>query len=99
MTGHMVEASKPAPNEPELDEIMANHMIGNVETCVERGVDMIRRTNPAHIAFYFQLGTYDNKRAMKSLERFFTRVVPGIEKEIGPLARYPTSSPSLRSAA
>ena len=95
----MVEASKPAPNEPELDEIMANHMIGDVETCVQRGVEMIKRTNPAHMAFYFQLGNYDNKRAMKSLERFFTHVVPGIEKEVGPLAQYPTSSPGLLTAA
>jgi len=99
MTGHMVEASKPAPNEPELAEIMANHMIGDVETCIQRGIDLIRHTNPAHISFYFQLGKYDNKRAMKSLERFFTHVVPGIEKELGPLAQYPTSSPGLLTAA
>jgi alkanesulfonate monooxygenase SsuD/methylene tetrahydromethanopterin reductase-like flavin-dependent oxidoreductase (luciferase family) len=98
MKGHMVEASKPAPNEPELDEILANHMIGDVETCVERGVDIIRRTNAAHIAIYFQLGTYDNKRAMKSLERFFTHVVPGIEKELGPLSQYPMSTPKRQTA-
>jgi len=99
MKGHMVEASKPAPNEPELDVILRNHMIGDPETCIQRGVELIRRTNPAHIAFYFQLGTYDNKRAIRSLERFCSEVVPGIEKILGPLSQYPTSMPTPALAA
>jgi alkanesulfonate monooxygenase SsuD/methylene tetrahydromethanopterin reductase-like flavin-dependent oxidoreductase (luciferase family) len=83
--GHVRDASKPAPNEPSIEEIAASQMIGDVETCIERGVEEIRKVRPSHIAMYFQLGSYDHKRAMRSLENFVGRVIPGIEKELGPL--------------
>lgn len=84
--GHIRDASKPAPNEPSIEDIAASQMIGDVDTCIERGVEEIRKVRPSHIAMYFQLGNYDHKRAMRSLEAFVSRVIPGIEKELGPLS-------------
>jgi len=91
MDGHMLVTNKPSPYEVSLEEIIDNQMIGDVDTCIERGIDEIRQTNAVHIAVSFQLGSYDNKRAMRSLERFATRVIPGIEKELGPLSALGTS--------
>lgn len=101
LDGHMLVANIPYPNEPTLEGIAANQMIGDVATCIERGVEEIRKTRAAHIAMYFQLGTYDNRRAMRSLEKFVTHVMPGIEKELGPLKDYPTSfeGPETRTTA
>lgn len=87
--GHMILGDTPFPQEQTLEEIMGSQMIGDVETCIERGVEEIRRTGVNHIALYFQIGDYDHKRARRSLERFITEVVPGIEKELGPLHSIP----------
>ncbi|MGV6876754.1 LLM class flavin-dependent oxidoreductase [Pseudochelatococcus sp. B33] len=92
LEGHMLVPRNPAPNEPPLDEIIANQMIGDVETCIERGIEEIRRTNAAHIALYFQIGDFPQEKALKSLELFAAKVIPGIERELGPLAQYPTSA-------
>ena len=87
--GHMIMGDTPLPDEQSMEEILASQMIGDVETCIERGVEEIRKSGVNHIALYFQLGDYGHKRAMRSLERFVTEVVPGIEKELGPLAKLP----------
>lgn len=84
--GHMIMGDTPFPDEQTMEEILTSQMIGDVETCIQRGVEEIRKSGVNHIALYFQLGDYDNKRAMRSLERFISEVVPGIEKEVGPLA-------------
>jgi hypothetical protein len=101
--GHMLVPRNPAPNEPPIDEIIANQMIGDVETCIERGIEEIRRTNAAHIALYFQIGDFSQKKALKSMELFMSKVIPGIEKELGPLSQYstgclPTSQASRKTA-
>lgn len=95
--GHIVLGDTPFPEEQTLEQILDSQMIGDVETCIQRGVEEIRKTGVDHIALYFQLGDYDHARARRSLERFVTEVVPGIEKEIGPLANVP-SEPSLAVA-
>jgi alkanesulfonate monooxygenase SsuD/methylene tetrahydromethanopterin reductase-like flavin-dependent oxidoreductase (luciferase family) len=86
LDGHMLVGSQPLPNEPSLEEIVASQMIGDVETCIARGVAEIRNSRPAHVSLYFQVGDYDHKRAMRSMELFFSQVVPGIEREVGPLS-------------
>lgn len=100
MDGVMLR-EQPMPNEPTLDEIVGSQMIGDVETCIERGVEEIRKVRPIHTALYFALGGYDGARARRSLELFIERVIPGIEKELGPLAAFPgtidTRAPGIPS--
>lgn len=81
--GHMMLGDNPFPDEQSIDEILASQMIGDVETCIARGVEEIRRTGVEHIALYFQIGAFEHRRAMRSLDRFITEVMPGIEKEVG----------------
>ncbi len=90
--GIMMLGDSPFPQEQTLEQIVASQMIGNVETCIQRGVEEIRRTGVNHISLYFQLGDYPHKKAMRSLERFIGEVIPGIEKELGPLSAYPPAN-------
>lgn len=86
--GHMILGDRPYPDESSFEDMIASQMIGDVDTCIERGIEEIRKTGADHISLYFQLGDYGHKRARKSLERFVERVIPGIEKELGPLSQF-----------
>jgi len=87
--GHMILGDTPFPQEQTLEQILDSQMIGDVETCIQRGVEEIRKTGVNHISLYFQIGDYPHARAMRSLERFITEVIPGIERELGPLSQIP----------
>lgn len=89
--GHMIMGDRPFKDEQTMEEILASQMIGDVETCIARGVEEIRKTDVNHISLYFQIGDYPHKKARRSLERFISEVVPGIERELGPLAALPTA--------
>ncbi len=95
-TGMMME--KPIDNEPSIDRIVDNLIIGDVETCIEKCVQTIRRVRPVHIAMFFQVGNFPHDKAMRSLERFAEEVVPGVEKEIGPLSAYDPTVPATDAA-
>lgn len=95
--GVMMMGDAPFPNEQSMDQILASQMIGDVETCIARGVEEITRTGVNHIALYFQVGDYPNANALRSLERFVTEVIPGIEREVGPLSDLP-SKPLIAAA-
>jgi alkanesulfonate monooxygenase SsuD/methylene tetrahydromethanopterin reductase-like flavin-dependent oxidoreductase (luciferase family) len=88
MEGHML-VEKPGPNEPTLDEIQANLMAGDPETVAARAVDDIRHARPVHVSLMFQVGDFDHRRAVRSMERFAAEVVPLIEREVGPLGEVP----------
>jgi alkanesulfonate monooxygenase SsuD/methylene tetrahydromethanopterin reductase-like flavin-dependent oxidoreductase (luciferase family) len=78
----------PMADEPDLDQIMDNLIIGDAETCAEKLVNEIKGAHPSHIAMFFHLGNFPIAAAMRSVERFASDVVPMIEKEIGPLDAY-----------
>ncbi len=78
----------PVDGEPSIENIVDNLIIGDVETCIEKCVDLIRRVRPVHIASFFQAGGFPHAATMRSIERFAGEVIPGIEKEIGPLADF-----------
>ena len=88
MDGTGMMMAKPFENEPSIDEIVDNLIIGDAETCIEKCVNEITRLRPAHIAMFFQVGDYPHANAMRSLERFADEVIPGVEKAIGPLSTY-----------
>jgi alkanesulfonate monooxygenase SsuD/methylene tetrahydromethanopterin reductase-like flavin-dependent oxidoreductase (luciferase family) len=89
-SGHMILGDRPGKDERSIEQILDSQMIGDVETCIARGIEEIRKTGVNHISLYFQLGDYAHKKARRSLERFIEQVIPGIEREVGPLASIPT---------
>ena len=82
--GMMTEV--PMPNEPSLEEMAQNLLVGDCETIAERLVAEIRAARPSHIMFHFQVGSSSHKAAMHSMERLMTEVRPMIERELGPLS-------------
>ena len=76
----IVEA--PAKDEPSLDEIMANTIIGDAETCAERLVKEIRSARLTHIACLTAVGSLDHQHVLKSIERFGKSVMPLVTEEL-----------------
>jgi alkanesulfonate monooxygenase SsuD/methylene tetrahydromethanopterin reductase-like flavin-dependent oxidoreductase (luciferase family) len=73
-----------APDDPPLETIVQNLIVGDVATCIERCVAHIRAVRPVHMALYFALGDMPQREVLRSIERFAGEVIPGIEKELGP---------------
>ena len=82
--GMMVEV--PMPDEPSLEEIAGNLLVGDCETIAERLVAEIRAARPSHIMFHFQVGGSSHAAAMTSMERLMADIRPMVERELGPLA-------------
>jgi alkanesulfonate monooxygenase SsuD/methylene tetrahydromethanopterin reductase-like flavin-dependent oxidoreductase (luciferase family) len=89
-------AEIPVEGEPSIDDIVDNLLIGDVETVIEKCVTLIRRARPVHIAAFFQCGGYPHAATMRSIERFAYEVIPGVEKELGPLDNF---DPAAEEAA
>ena len=80
---------KPLPfeGEPTLDDIIENLHIGDPETIAQGIIRDIRTVHPVHYNCFFAFGPLETKKAIRSLERFGTEVMPLIEKELGPLSQ------------
>jgi alkanesulfonate monooxygenase SsuD/methylene tetrahydromethanopterin reductase-like flavin-dependent oxidoreductase (luciferase family) len=76
---------QPIPNEPPIDRIADNLLVGDVETIAERLTEEIRLARPSHMMFHFQVGGSDFPQALRSIERFATDIRPAVEKVLGPL--------------
>jgi alkanesulfonate monooxygenase SsuD/methylene tetrahydromethanopterin reductase-like flavin-dependent oxidoreductase (luciferase family) len=72
--------------EPTIEQILENAIIGDVETCIEKAVREIRTLRPSHFSCFMQPGAMDQKRVLRSMELFGTKVMPLIERELGDLA-------------
>ncbi|WP_395710356.1 LLM class flavin-dependent oxidoreductase [Reyranella sp.] len=92
--GHVIMGDEPMPNEASIDDILATQMVGGVQHCIERGIEEIRRTGACHIALFFQIGDFSFAKSTRSLELFVTKVIPGIEKELGPLGKVNAVGPA-----
>ena len=90
--GMMTEV--PMPNEPSLDEMAGNLLVGDCETIAERLVAEIRAARPSHIMFHFQVGSSSHAAALNSMERLMTEIRPMVERELGPLAALGTPAPA-----
>jgi alkanesulfonate monooxygenase SsuD/methylene tetrahydromethanopterin reductase-like flavin-dependent oxidoreductase (luciferase family) len=84
MDGHMIR-NQPFSEEPSIETIMRNLLIGDPEHCAEMLAAEIRAANPIHMNFYFQLGEFPHRSVLRSMEMFMTRVVPLLTRELGPL--------------
>jgi hypothetical protein len=78
-----VLVDKPFPDEPPLEQIYNDLLIGDVETVAEKLVAEIRATHPVHVCFSFKVGATPHKAAMRSMELMMTEVKPRVERAVG----------------
>src|SRR5262245_22964178 len=74
----------PFPDEPPLDTIHDNLLIGDVDTVAEKLVAEVHATKPVHVCFSFKVGNTPHKAAMRSMELMIGEVKPKAEKALGP---------------
>jgi len=72
----------PFPDEPPLETIYNDLLIGDAETVAEKLVGEIRAAKPVHICFSFKVGDTPHKAAMRSMELMMTDVKPKVEKAL-----------------
>jgi alkanesulfonate monooxygenase SsuD/methylene tetrahydromethanopterin reductase-like flavin-dependent oxidoreductase (luciferase family) len=77
----------PFPDEPPLETIYDDLLIGDVETVAEKLVAEIRASNPVHVCFSFKVGNTPHKAAIRSMELMMSEVKPRVEKALGPLGK------------
>ncbi len=70
----------PFPDEPPLETIHADLLIGDVEMVAEKLVAEVRATRPEHVCFSFKVGDTPHKAAMRSMELMIGEVKPRVEK-------------------
>jgi len=75
----------PFPDEPPLDTIYNDLLIGDVETVAEKLVAEIHATKPVHVCFSFKVGNTPHAAAMRSMELMIGEVKPRVEKALAPL--------------
>jgi alkanesulfonate monooxygenase SsuD/methylene tetrahydromethanopterin reductase-like flavin-dependent oxidoreductase (luciferase family) len=76
----------PFPDEPPLETIHDNLLIGDVETVAEKLVAEIGAAKPVHVCFSFKVGNTPHRAAMRSMELMMGEVRPRVEKALGPLS-------------
>ncbi len=87
MVNDYMVAEVGSPEEPSLEEISANIVVGNAEQVAARMCWEIELYGPRHVNCYFAVGDMPNAAVKASMEAFATKVVPMIEKHFGkPLA-------------
>jgi len=72
----------PFPDEPPLDTIYGDLLIGDVEAVAEKLVAEIRAAKPEHVCFSFKVGDTPHKDAMRSMELMIGDVKPRVEKAL-----------------
>src|SRR5271154_144401 len=76
----------PFPDEPPLEQIHSDLLIGDVDTVAEKLVAEIRATHPVHMCFSFKAGATPHHAAMRSMELMMSEVRPRVERALGSLA-------------
>jgi len=77
----------PAKDEPTLDAMIDNALIGGAEHLAAKIVDEVRRINPSHYLCFFQFGAQSGRTTLRNMERFAADVIPLVTRELGDLAR------------
>jgi alkanesulfonate monooxygenase SsuD/methylene tetrahydromethanopterin reductase-like flavin-dependent oxidoreductase (luciferase family) len=78
---------KPVPykDEPTPEQIIDNVIIGSPEHCASRIIAEAQTVKMSNLSCFMQFGGMEGRRALRSLERFGTEVVPLLERELGPI--------------
>jgi hypothetical protein len=77
-----VLVDKPFPDEPPLEQIYDDLLIGDVETVAEKLTAEIRATHPAHMCFSFKVGATPHSAALRSMELMMSEVGPLVERAL-----------------
>ena len=72
----------PFPDEPPLETIHDNLLIGDADTVAEKLVAEIRAAKPVEICFSFKVGDTPHEAAMRSMELMMNDVKPRVEKAL-----------------
>jgi alkanesulfonate monooxygenase SsuD/methylene tetrahydromethanopterin reductase-like flavin-dependent oxidoreductase (luciferase family) len=72
----------PFPDEPPLETIHDNLLIGDAETVAEKLLAEIEATKPVHVCFSFKVGNTPHKAAMRSMELMIGEVKPRVDKAL-----------------
>lgn len=103
MVDDYMVAETPFANEPSLEQVAENIVIGNAEQVAERLCREIELYGPRHMAIYFAVGDVPSAAVMNSMGEFSTKVVPLIEAHFGePLEEIrdvPMPEPKILAAA
>lgn len=76
----------PFRDEPPLEEITKNAIVGSVEKCIEQTIHEIETLQPTHFSCFMHFGGMDRKRVLRSMDLFGSKVMPAVEKHFGGLA-------------
>ncbi len=76
----------PFPDEPPLEQIHRDLLIGDVDTVAEKLAAEIAATHPVHMCFSFKVGDTPHEAAMRSMELMIGEVKPRVERALGRLA-------------
>jgi len=85
---------EPFEDEMSPEDILAWNPIGDAETVAEKLVEEIEQVRPVHTAMYMTMGDTPHDDALRSIEAFGHKVVPLIEKAVGPLSTAGTPLPA-----
>src|SRR5688572_27715583 len=72
----------PFRNEPPLERIHDELLIGDVDAVAEKLVAEIRATSPVQVCFSFKVGNTPHKAAMRSMELMMGEVKPRVDKAL-----------------
>ena len=74
---------EPYDDEPSIEAIMRNLPVGDVDTCIEKMVRLVRELRPGHIAIQPQVGDMDHRKSLESMELWAEEVIPAVMREVG----------------
>jgi len=76
-------AAQPYEDEASPEAIVAQNVVGDAETCVEKLLREIELLRPTHYSCFVQMGSMTGGHATRSLERFGAEVLPAVRKALG----------------
>jgi len=89
----------PAPDEPPLETIAERLIVGDPERCAQKLVEEITELRPTHISCFMAIPGIEQKRILRSMERFGSDVMPLLWKHFGDLKRVGAAEPRMGAAA
>jgi len=73
----------PFDDEPSFETIASSLPVGDVDTCIERLVRMLRDLKPVHLFIQSQVGDMEHSKSLQALELWMTEVIPAALRELG----------------
>lgn len=84
--GYMIKET-PSTNEISFDDLRKNLPVGGVNRVIDRLIEEISILKPDQIAIQTQLGDFDHKTMLKQFELWGERIIPAVQRAVGPATR------------